>query len=434
MPSPETREAFLEVVRKAQLIIEPRLRACLQRDDEAAPAKTPREVADLLMREGALTRYQATLLLKGSWDSLRIGPYRILERLGFGAMSNVYLCKHRATQARVAVKVLAATQAKDPKALKRFYREARATASLDHPNIVRVHDVDWDGETNFIVMDFVDGSSIQDIIKHFGAMDIQRAAHYIRQAALGLQHACDHGLVHRDIKPGNLLIDRKGEVKILDMGLARFAEEGDMEVLTQGEVLGSPEYLAPEQALDSHKVDIRADIYALGATFYFMLTGKPPYHEEKSPAGKLLSKETRPPQPVRSLRPEVPENLVAIVDKMMAKAPAQRYQNPLDVAEALAPWGDGPMPVPAEQEMPQLSPAARADQATVEEDTTSKLQRGTGKPTSPPSASGPEEADASLPPILAGNSQTPRWFVQGLVLCLLSVATFVAAWIWLSAW
>lgn len=430
MPSPETREAFLEAVRKAQLITEPRLRACLQRGDGATPANTPRELADLLMREGTLTRYQATLLLKGSWDSFRIGPYRILERLGFGAMSNVYLCKHRATQARVAVKVLAATQAKDPVALKRFYREARATASLDHPNIVRVHDVDWDGETNFIVMDFVDGSSIQDIIKHFGAMDIQRAAHYIRQAALGLQHACEHGLVHRDIKPGNLLIDRKGEVKILDMGLARFAEEGDMEVLTQGEVLGSPEYLAPEQALDSHKVDIRADIYALGSTFYLMLTGKPPYHEEKSVAGKLLSKETRPPKPIRSLRPEVPENLVAIVDKMMAKAPAQRYQNPLEVAEALTPWGDGPISEPPEQEMPQLSPAAQADPTTLEKGPTSKQRPSTGKPTPPPTT--PLHDKPDIPPILAGNSQPPRWFVQGLVLCLLSVATFVAAWIWLG--
>src|SRR5262249_55615923 len=152
----------------------------------------------------------------------------------------------------------------------------------------------WDGRDNYMVMDFVDGSSMQDIVQQFGAMDIDRSAHYIAQAAQGLHFVYQAGLVHRDVKPGNILVDRSGKVRILDMGLARMVEEEGAN-LTKGEVLGSPEYLSPEQAIDSHNVDIRTDIYSLGATFYYMLAGEAPYSEEKSAARKLMSKATRPP-------------------------------------------------------------------------------------------------------------------------------------------
>ncbi|MBL8794153.1 MAG: serine/threonine protein kinase [Planctomycetia bacterium] len=399
MPSPATIEAFLEVVRQSELVDAKRLQACVQRANAAKPPATPRELSEFMVKDGLLTNHQAVLLVKGRHDCFRIGPYRILERLGFGATSNVYLCEHRATHARVAVKAMASGKTKDPVALKRFYREARAASSLDHPNIVRVRDVDWDDSAEFMVMDYVDGASIQDIVQRFGAMDPTRAAHYISQAALGLQFAHEAGLVHRDIKPGNILIDRTGAVKILDMGLARFLQEDDAR-LTTGEVLGMPEYLSPEQAVDSHNVDRRADIYSLGAVFYFMLTGKAPYFEEKSSAGKLLSKEKRPPKPIKELRPEVPDELVAIVERMMAKKPDDRFQAARDIEDALSPWNETPIDPPPDKEMPQLSPAAMTGQgkgASADEET------------APP--------DQPMSPV-----------VQVLAIVLLGLASFALAW------
>jgi hypothetical protein len=191
-------------------------------------------------------------------------------------------------------------------------------------------------------------------------MDVTRTAHYIRQAAIGLQHAHETaGLVHRDIKPGNLLLDRTGTVKILDMGLARFFHD-DSDNLTRKHdenVLGTADYLAPEQALDSHAVDIRADIYGLGATFYYILVGTTPFNEG-SVAQKLIWHQTRQPKPVRSVRPEVPQPLAAVLEKMMAKDPDHRFQVPGEIVEALAPWTQTAIPPPPEDEMPRLCPAA----------------------------------------------------------------------------
>src|SRR5262249_50912874 len=209
------------------------------------------------------------------------GTYRVLERLGWGGMGLVYLCEHKLMRRRVAVKGLPSAKSKDPAALDRFQREARAVAALDHPNIVHAYDIDQDESLHFLVMEYVDGASLQEIVKKVGPMDVHRAAHYMQQTCLGLEHAHDAGLVHRDIKPGNILVDRSGVVKVLDMGLARFFNDEE-DILTKKydeNVLGTADYLAPEQALDSHGVDIRADIYSLGATFYFLLTGRTPFGE-----------------------------------------------------------------------------------------------------------------------------------------------------------
>jgi serine/threonine protein kinase len=382
MPSPSTNEAFLELVRQAKVVDEKRLNARVLGPDVTLP-EAPRQLAEMLVEDGLLTNYQAVLLLKGRTDGFRIGPYRIFERLGFGAVSNVYLCEHQGTHAQVAVKELTGRKAEDPVALKRFYREARASASLDHPNIVRVRDIDWDKDKHFIVMDFIDGSSVQDIVQHCGPMDVARAAHYIRQAAQGLQHAHQHGLVHRDIKPGNLLLDRQGTIKILDMGLARFSKE-EGEALTQGEVLGTPEFFAPEQAIDSHNVDIRADIYSLGAVLYFMLAGEAPYSEEKTVARKILAKDQRPPKPIDTYRSDVPAELVALMDKTMARDPAQRFATPAELAEALKPWTSKPIAPPPDKEMPQLSRAALTKDAAP-------------SPAPPPKPAAPRPAARSQP-------------------------------------
>jgi serine/threonine protein kinase len=361
MPAPTTTDEFLDLVRKSGVVDEKRLSAYLTRARAAGPLPPePAKFAGLLVRDGILTHFQAEQVCQGKWRRFTIGKYKVLERLGAGGMGSVYLCEHKLMRRRVAVKVLPTQKADDPSSLERFYREARAVAALDHPNIVRAYDIDQDEKLHFLVMEYVDGSSLQDIIKKLGPMDVTRAAHYMRQSALGLQHAHESaGLVHRDIKPGNILVDRTGVVKILDMGLARFFhDEEDMLTKKYDEnVLGTADYLAPEQALDSHGVDIRADIYSLGATFYFCLTGKTPF-TEGTVAQKLIWHQTRQPKPIKQLRPEVPEALAALIERMMAKDPAQRPQSPKDVAEAVAPLTQTPIGPPPDDEMPHLSPAA----------------------------------------------------------------------------
>src|SRR5262245_24660583 len=254
MPSPTTTDEFLDLVRKSGVVEEKRLSAHVDRLRGAGPLPaTPRDLAAQLVRDGVLTLFQADHILQGKWRRFTIGKYKVLERLGAGGMGSVYLCEHLLMKRRVAVKVLPAAKAEDSSSLERFYREARAVAALDHPNIVRAYDIDQDDKLHFLVMEHVDGSSLQEIIKRTGPMDVLRAAHYIRQAALGLQHAHETArLVHRDVKPGNVLVDRNGIVKVLDMGLARFFNDED-DILTKKydeNVLGTADYLAPEQAVD----------------------------------------------------------------------------------------------------------------------------------------------------------------------------------------
>jgi tRNA A-37 threonylcarbamoyl transferase component Bud32 len=363
MPSPTTIDELVDLVRRSKVVDDKRLTAYLDRLRAAGPLpQKPEQLAGVLVRDGVLTHFQAEQFLLGKWRRFTIGKYKVLERLGSGGMGSVYLCEHTLMRRRVAVKVLPTAKAEDPAALERFFREARAVAALDHPNIVRAYDIDQEDNLHFLVMEHVDGSNLQEIVKKTGPLDPLRAAHYMTQSALGLQHAFETaGLVHRDIKPGNILVDRNGIVKILDMGLARFFhdEEDNITKKFDENVLGTADYLAPEQALNSHDVDVRADIYSLGATFYFTLTGRTPF-SEGTVAQKLIWHQTRQPKAIRSLRPEVPEALTAVIDRMMAKDANQRFQTPAKVAEALSPWTQTPIPPPPESEMPQLSPAAMA--------------------------------------------------------------------------
>src|SRR6266542_1970645 len=375
MPSPTTVAEFVQLARKSGVIDEKRLDAHLEklRAASALPdEKSPAKLAELLVRDGVLTHFQAQQFMLGKWKRFTIGKYKVLEQLGSGGMGMVYLCEHMLMRRRVAVKVLPANKAEDSAALERFYREARAVAALDHPNIVRAYDIDHAEKLHFLVMEYVDGSNLQEMVKKGGAMSVTRACHYIRQAALGLQHAHEAArLVHRDIKPGNILVDRNGIVKVLDMGLARFFhDEEDMLTKKYDEnVLGTADYLAPEQALDSHGVDIRADIYSLGATFFFILTGKSLFGEG-TVAQKLIWHQTRKPKAIRQVRPDVDEGLAAVLDRMMAKRRDDRYQTPLAVAEALAPWTQTPIPPPPDSEMPRLCLAATSGASTISSGTT----------------------------------------------------------------
>jgi eukaryotic-like serine/threonine-protein kinase len=361
MAEPATIDDFWNLLWKSGLVDTKQLTVYgqnLQNDPE--PPESPGELALRLIQDGLVTRFQAGQLLLGRWQGFTLGKYRLLERLGEGGMGAVYLAAHVQMRRRVAIKVLPPDRRMEPAALERFYREARAAAALNHPNIAHAHDVDHEGNLHFLVMEYVDGSSLQEIVSKKGPLPVPRALHYLQQAALGLQHAHANGLIHRDIKPGNLLVDRHGVIKILDMGLARFfSDKSDnlTKELDAQSILGTADYIAPEQAMDSHSADIRADIYSLGFTGYFLLTGATPF-SDGSTAQKLIWHQTRHPRPLREARPEIGEEIAAVFAKMMAKSPQERYQAPKEVADALQPFIPAKVPLPVEEEMPKLCPAA----------------------------------------------------------------------------
>jgi serine/threonine-protein kinase len=244
-------------------------------------------------------------------------------------------------QRRVAIKVLPQKRVNDSSYLQRFFLEAQAAAALDHRNIVRAYDLDCDEatQTHYIVMEFVDGQDLQAMVKTEGPLEYARAAEYVRQAAEGLAHAHQAGLIHRDIKPANLLVDKHNVVKVLDLGLARFTgdEQSSLTVAYDENVLGTADYLPPEQARDSHGVDARADIYSLGCSFYYLLTGTPPFPDGSLPQ-RLMAHQKEPPPSILAKRPDAPQDLIAVCLKMMAKKPAARYQSMQEVAGALATW------------------------------------------------------------------------------------------------
>jgi serine/threonine protein kinase len=326
-----------------------------------AGTESPVESATALIRAGLLTPYQAKLLLKGQAPTFFLTEkYKLLDLLGSGGMGKVYLCEHLILHRLVAVKVLTLKAAPDSAArqgvIERFYREARAVAALDHRNIVRMFDADQTRGIPFMVMEYVDGVDLHKLVIENGPLEPGRAADFIRQAAEGLQHAHEAGLIHRDIKPSNLLLDRMGVVKLLDLGLARFrgacGKDSVTAVYDTNAVLGTADFMAPEQAIDSSAVDIRADIYSLGCTLYFLLSGRNVFEEGSLPQ-KMLAHQMKTPTPLRSLRPEIPEGLESVVGRMMAKNPAFRYQTPREVVEALQFLAEPPVP-PAEHLLPKV--------------------------------------------------------------------------------
>ncbi len=325
--------------------------------------------------------------------------FRILKELGRGGMGVVYKAEHRIMEKTIALKVISRALLTNPDALERFHREVRAAAKLDHPHIVRALDADCAGELHLLVMEFVEGVSLFQAVQKKGPLPIPHACHYVRQAALGLQFAHEQGMVHRDIKPHNLMLTPRGQVKILDFGLARLASEQKQRggLTRTGDFMGTPDYVAPEQAMDASQADIRADIYSLGCTLYFLLAGRPPFQED-TVVKQVLAHIEKEAVPLQQIRPEVPQELAVVVARMLAKAPAQRFQKPVEVAEALAPFCKaGPKP-PVPPPLPNPPAVVSRDGATVMPNKTGpspiKLP--------PPGAAAP--ADTVAVPSLAGES------------------------------
>ncbi len=333
---------FLELVQRSELVPEERLRSSLHelkaRQGDAQPVDAD-AVAAHLVDADLLTAWQVEKLMNGKSKGFYLGKYKLLGHLGTGGMSRVYLAQHILMDQKRAIKVLPRNKVGDSSYLARFHLEARATASLDHPNIVRAYDVDNEGDQHYLVMEFVDGSDLQSLVTENGPFAPETAANYILQAAIGLANAHENNLIHRDIKPANLLLDPSGTVKLLDLGLALFSES-DRDSLTiahNENVLGTADYLAPEQALNSHEVDHRADIYGLGCTMYFLLTGHPPFNEGTL-AQRIALHQTRMPKPLREVQPNCPRELAEICTKMIQKDPDDRQGSCREIVEQLRGW------------------------------------------------------------------------------------------------
>jgi serine/threonine protein kinase len=271
--------------------------------------------------------------------------YRVLGLLGVGGMGSVYKAEHRIMERLVALKVINRNLTDDPNAIERFRREVRTAARLTHPNIVTAFDADHVGDLHFLVMEYVEGNSLDKWVNKVGPLAKEEACNYVRQAALGLQYAHERGMVHRDVKPQNMLRTKDGEIKILDFGLARFASErrGNDSLTGSGVLMGTPDYIAPEQANDARTADIRADIYSLGCTLYYLLTAQVPFPED-STLQKFIAHMEKTPYSIREYRRDLPVALEAVVLRMMAKKPEDRFQQPLDVANAVAPFLPGAAP------------------------------------------------------------------------------------------
>lgn len=341
MPRPETLDDVVALVRQSKLVDEVRLSTFLdQLRVSGFENHTPRNILSLMAAQGLVTCYQASELAVGRRTDFHLGPYRILDRLGRGGMGQVYLCEHTVVGRQVAVKVLSSGLQSDAGARKRFAREAKAAAVLDHPNVVLVYDIEVGTNPPYMVMEYVDGMSWQAAVVRQGPFSPAEVANCGMQAARGLQAIADAGLIHRDIKPANLLVDRTGVVKILDLGIVRM--DGEATLTLDGgtrTILGTLDYLAPEQAVDSSGVDIRADLYALGSTLYFLLAGHPPFPDGDVDE-KVQRKLTTDPPPLDRVRGDVPPELTAVIHRLLARDSKKRYETPAEAADALQAWAE----------------------------------------------------------------------------------------------
>jgi len=302
--------------------------------------REPESLVAELRRRGAVTPYQVERILAGEGKGLVLGQYVLLEPIGQGGMGQVFKARHQRMKRLVAVKVIRKDLAIAPEDIRRFTKEIEAAAQLMHPNIVMAFDANEIDGTLFFVMEHVEGTDLAKLMKQNGTLSVAQACDYIRQAACGLAHAHERGLVHRDIKPSNLMLTTTNVVKLLDLGLARLQEAASNpggQLTGTGAIMGTPDFMSPEQGRDSRNVDIRSDLYSLGCTLYCLLTRQVPF-----PGGtfteKLLKHNMEEPLPVHELRPDVPAEVAAIVRKLLAKDPDDRYQTPAALAAALAPF------------------------------------------------------------------------------------------------
>jgi serine/threonine protein kinase len=344
-------ESMCNLLARSRLLAPDSIRALYQlwRSTARDPANVT-HFSRWLVDNRYVTEYQIGLLLLGRSGSFFLNEYKLLERIGKGRMAGVYKAVHALGQV-VAVKVLPPSRAKDAEAFCRFQREARLSLKLKHPNVVRTYEVGEADGVHYLVMEYLEGETLEELLQRRGRLPAGEAAALVYEGLLGLQHIHEQGMIHRDLKPGNLMLACRSAkprgngaagpcVKVLDIGLGRAlfdeapapAELG--ELTTQGAVLGTPDYTAPEQARDAHRADIRADVYSMGCVLYHLLAGRPPF-ADVSVVRQIVRHATEVPRPLRHYSAEVPDALQEIVNGMLAKDPAQRYPIPNQAARAL---------------------------------------------------------------------------------------------------
>ncbi len=329
--------SFQQMLSHSGLLSETQLQQVEQRFPASARTSTPRAVCDWLLQEGAITEWHAEKLLQSKFRGFFLGPYKLLNRVARGGMSTIYSAQHKETGEVHALKVLPPARTNTASYLPRLQREAAMTQRLQHRNIVRVFgfysESDGQDAVHFIAMEFMQGRDLFETVNIDGPLSCRQAVDYIRQAADGLDYAHQAGLVHRDIKPGNLFVPEDGILRILDLGLAQdFDSDENLTREFNERVLGTADYLAPEQAADSHTVDRRADLYSLGCSLYFLLTGQPPF-TEGTLVQRLVAHQTKSPVPVTQFRNDVPPELESILNAMMEKNRNRRISTASEVAE-----------------------------------------------------------------------------------------------------
>lgn len=364
-PTPATTDEFVALVRRTGLVA----------DIPADLPDRPDRAAGELVRRKLLTPFQARMILAGRSRGFLLGDYVIKDQIGQGGMGSVYLGVHRTLGRKAAIKVLPPSIAGDQMARQRFLREARTAAALDHPNVVKLYDVARESDVWFLAMEFVEGQTLEQVVSTRGPLHHSRAAGYIAQAAAGLQHAHEKGFIHRDIKPGNLILTPDGAVKILDMGLARpVGPEGTLTVANDpAGTFGTADYISPEQVVSEPDIDIRADLYCLGLTFFYLVSGRPPF--EGNTASKLVQQKLGQLPDLMELVDGFPPGLADVIAGMTAKHREDRYATPAEVILALKPWLE---------QSPKLMAGVSGTKAANDQLSSEALRRDTGRAAPPP--------------------------------------------------
>jgi serine/threonine-protein kinase len=380
------------------------------------------ELFEILARRRLVSIYAGRKILQGKVGELFFGPFALLDKLGEGGMGKVYRARRQTDGAIVALKVVRPHLLAHPLIRRRYEREVAAALSLNHPNIVQVYEAGQHEGRHYLVMEFIDGIDLSRLGKEYRPLAIPEACEYIRQSALGLHHAHERGFVHRDIKPSNIIVAGERHLpqaveaavaKILDMGLVRAIgadEEGvePLELTREGVVVGTPDYMAPEQAKNSRRVDIRADVYSLGCTLYFLLAGRPPFAEGTA-IEKILKHQLDPVPPVRQYRPDVPAEVEELLLRMLAKQPQDRPSSALEVAQELEKWCRYPFSLhPSPLLIRQQGPSSPSLRSSPPPETESALRGQTDPQVTPPgSVTSPGPTTPAIVPSLVSSRMSP---------------------------